>query len=129
VLSAAIGRAAVRVFHSALHVVTTDLNLAEVYEYLPLFIETSGLPAEEVAQNLENLPLTVLGLKDYEPGLEEARRLIGGRDPDDVALLALALTREIPIWSNDRDFEALTVTAYPTAVLLKILESQESRRD
>ena len=39
----------------------------------------------------------------------------------DVPLAALALKLEIPIWSNDRDFEELPLITYPTARLLKIL--------
>lgn len=35
--------------------------------------------------------------------------------------MALALKLEIPVWSNDRDFEELPLIAYPTAKLLKIL--------
>jgi predicted nucleic acid-binding protein len=43
------------------------------------------------------------------------------RDPTDIPLAALALKLEIPVWSNDRDFEELPLIAYPTAKLLKIL--------
>jgi predicted nucleic acid-binding protein len=39
----------------------------------------------------------------------------------DVPLAALALKLEIPIWSNDHDFEELPLIVYPTARLLKIL--------
>ena len=40
-------------------------------------------------------------------------------DPDDVALLALALHLGLPIWSNNRDFEDARVRWYTTAQLLK----------
>lgn len=43
------------------------------------------------------------------------------RDSTDIPLAALALKLEIPVWSNDRDFEELPLIAYPTAKLLKIL--------
>jgi len=47
--------------------------------------------------------------------------LIGERDPDDVDLLALALKLDIPIWTNDRDFEKTGVATYTTAQLLSLL--------
>lgn len=51
----------------------------------------------------------------------EAERYIGKRDPDDVALLALALKLQIPVWSNDKDFRVAPIQTYPTAVLIKAL--------
>ena len=44
------------------------------------------------------------------------------RDPDDIHLAALALKEDIPIWSNDRDFEKISIPVYTTAQLLKILK-------
>ena len=38
-----------------------------------------------------------------------------------MPLAALALKLEIPIWSNDHDFEDVPLIVYPTARLLKIL--------
>lgn len=51
----------------------------------------------------------------------EARRYLDKRDPDDVALAALALKLGVPIWSNDNDFEELPLEVFPTAKLSKIL--------
>ena len=53
--------------------------------------------------------------------MTEASRRIGPRDPDDVDLLALALHFEIPIWSNDKDFEELNVDLFTTERLLRHL--------
>lgn len=55
------------------------------------------------------------------PGLSSAGRRIGKRDPDDVDVLALALTLNLPVWSNDNDFENAGVEWYTTAELLKTL--------
>jgi predicted nucleic acid-binding protein len=44
------------------------------------------------------------------------------RDPDDAHVLALALALEIPIWSNDRDFEISGVTCYSTEQMLRLLK-------
>ncbi len=51
----------------------------------------------------------------------QAARRIGKRDPDDNDLLALALALDVPIWSNDKDFEAAEIEFYTTARLFKTL--------
>ncbi len=61
------------------------------------------------------------GPQDYAGKVEKAARAIAKRDPDDVGLLALALTLGIPVWSNDNDFEDAPVERYTTARLLRVL--------
>jgi predicted nucleic acid-binding protein len=53
--------------------------------------------------------------------MAEARKRIGRRDPDDVELLALAIQLNVPLWSNDNDFENTGVVWYTTASLLAVL--------
>jgi len=60
--------------------------------------------------------------RDYASHLDEARRYLEWRDPDDVHLAALALKLAIPVWSNDRDLRELPLIVYTTAELLKILD-------
>lgn len=122
-LSAVAGRAARRVFEvSELLVVTTEQNVAEVREYIPYFSERYGLPEEFLLEVLALLPLEVIPQHEYADQLERARALLAGRDPDDVALAALALKLGIPIWSNDRDYEQFPTGVFTTASLLKILQ-------
>ncbi len=107
-LSAAVGHAARRVFERArkLLVVTTEANLTEVQAYLP---------------SMAALPVKIYSERQYRRRIPQAQRYLQRRDPDDVALAALAFKLEIPIWSNDRDFEGLPFEVYPTAKLLKVL--------
>jgi hypothetical protein len=125
-MTAAVGGAAFRVFEagSPLRCVTTEFTLAEAKKKLPLLIERYEREASVVYEMLESLPVTVYGPADYVSHLAEASRLLSGRDREDVELLALALKLNVPVWSNDRDFGGLPVLVYPTAVLLKILESE-----
>ncbi|MFQ5893162.1 MAG: PIN domain-containing protein [Nitrospinota bacterium] len=121
-LSAVVGRAALKVFtETTLPVVTTALNIEEIEEYLPRMASKYGLELEVVQAQLALLPLEVYEEAGYSDLLEEARRRLESRDPDDVHLLALALKLGVPIWSNDRDFEEAGVEVYPTAELLKRL--------
>jgi predicted nucleic acid-binding protein len=121
-LSAAVNGAARRVFRSdTLSVVTTDVTLAETKERLPILAAKYRLTPPAVSAQLAALPVEVVPEARYRSHLPEAHRYLGTRDPSDVPLAALALKLEIPIWSNDRDFEELPLIVYPTARLLKIL--------
>jgi len=122
ILSALIGGAALKGFwDSRLSLYTTVHTVGEVVEYLPRLAQKAGIPFQEAFASLYLLPLTVYGSAFYRSKLTKARRLIGERDPDDVDLLALALKLDIPVWTNDKDFEDTGVTTYTTAQLLSLL--------
>ena len=68
------------------------------------------------------LPLHSFPEKHYKSHFSKAQKLLKERDPDDIHLAALALKENIPIWSNDKDFEKLSIPVYTTAQFLKILK-------
>ncbi|MBI3272633.1 MAG: PIN domain-containing protein [Planctomycetes bacterium] len=125
-LSALIGGAAKRVFlHPEVQeVVTAEPVLREVEEYVPRLAQQKGQEEMLLRATLASLPLTVLRPAEYRERRADAQRRMEARDPDDADLLAVALTLDIPIWSNDRDFEASGVTRYTTAQLLRKLEQK-----
>lgn len=105
-LSAVLGHAALRAIDEGkVELVTTLVTLKEVKEYLPDLAEKAGLDPMTLLENLELLGVLSYGPKKYRKHLVEARRRIAARDPDDVPLLALALSLQLPVWSNDRHFE------------------------
>jgi hypothetical protein len=53
--------------------------------------------------------------------MAEATRRMRRRDPDDADVLALALHLDVPIWSNDIDFEEAGIQWHTTAELLNAL--------
>jgi len=120
-LSAVAGRAAKRVFSTELRVLTTEANLQEVEEYLPVMAEKYGISLPDLHRALLLLPVVVVPEDDFLPFVDEARRYLESRDPDDVPLAALALSLKIPIWSNDKDFEEVPLPRYTTGQLLKAL--------
>ncbi|SRR5581483_3009844 len=122
-LSAVAGRAARRVFEHAPHliIVTTEVSIAEVEEYMPEFAERYKLDLDTMYGALGMLPLVRYIESDYISHIKKARRYLAHRDADDVALAALALKLHVPIWSNDNDFKEVPLEVYPTAKLLKIL--------
>ena len=121
--AAALGAAAARVFGrvDSPHIVTTEVNIQETARLLPRLAERYGLEPADAEANLIRLPLHVYAESYYESHLAEASHYLGKRDPSDVPLAALALKLQIPVWSNDHDFQELPLIAYPTAKLLKIL--------
>jgi predicted nucleic acid-binding protein len=123
VLSAAVARAAARVFRDArgLQIVTTEANVEEIQRHLPALAQQYELEEDAVIENLRVLPLKIFPAVFYESHISEAARHLGRRAPKDVPLAALALKLQVPIWSNDRDFEELPLIVYPTARLLKVL--------
>jgi predicted nucleic acid-binding protein len=123
-LSAVAGKAARRVFGSSeLIIVTTEQNIAEVKEYVPVFAARYALPEELLLDVLEILPIAIYAEHEYASELPAASQLLGNRDEDDVALAALAMKLQIPIWSNDRDYEGFPTGVFTTATLLKILDT------
>lgn len=118
-LSAILGHAAFRAIDEGkVEVVTTLDTLAEVEEYLPALAEKVGVDSAAIAATLKAIKLLSYGPKKYRKLLPLARRLIQARDPDDVPLLTLALTMNIPVWTNDRAFGLIGVETYTTAQLL-----------
>ena len=125
ILSAVTGRAALQVFlRPEIELITTRFNILEVEEYIPRLASKYGLDERSVLLQLRMLPIAVFEPKHYRSHTPQATRLLKDRDPDDIPLTALALKEGIPIWSNDRDFEKLSLQVYTTAQLLKALESR-----
>ena len=125
ILSAVIGKAALQVFlRPTIELITTRFNILEVEEYIPRLASKYGLDERSVLLQLRMLPIVIFESKHYHSHTPQATRLLKERDLDDVHLAALALKEGIPIWSNDRDFEKLSLQVYTTAQLLKALESR-----
>lgn len=102
-------------------VVTTEITLGEVHKYLPEFAARYGLDVDELHEIADNLPVQRYKEPAYRSHIPQARQHLGQRDPDDVALGALALKLNVPVWSNDNDLRELPLTVYTTAMLLRVL--------
>ena len=124
-LSVVVGKAALRViteFDIEIH--ATQFNADEVTEYLPLMARKYRLQAELVEMQWKLLPLIIHPLTDYRARLAQAIETMKQRDPEDAHALALAWSLDLPLWSNDRDFENIDVECYGTARLLRLLGAQ-----
>jgi len=99
-------------------VITCRATLDEVEEYVPILARKRRLSLDVLLLALAAMPVTVADRAVYASAIQEARKLIGGRDPDDVEILALTLYAKLPLWSNDNDFEGTGVEWYTTAEML-----------
>ncbi len=92
--------------------------LDDVSRYLPSLAEKLDVSPSFLQYALDLLPLETYSARTYTRTLGEAGRRIGQRDPSDIEVLALALRLDLPVWSNDRDFESAQIEVFTTAQLL-----------
>jgi predicted nucleic acid-binding protein len=115
------GRARLVLQHPKIReVLSAEATLAEVQEYALILARKKRLSIDLVLLAVASLPVTIRR-ETYANSISEAKRRIGRRDPDDVEILALALYFQIPMWSNDKDFEDAGVEWYTTEDLLRKL--------
>lgn len=101
------GQAAEILERCSFEFLTTERTIWEVRKYFPLLATRTGLTETVLLETLERLPIATVPPEQYHHALPGARALIERRDPKDVEILALALGMQIPLWSNDRDFEGM----------------------
>jgi predicted nucleic acid-binding protein len=128
-LSAVIGgRARLVLTHPEIEeLVTTEATFAEVREYALLLGRKKKLAPDTILLTVAALPVSIISSEVYEDKMAEARKLIGGRDPDDIVILALNLFMKIPLWSNDNDFEGCGIERLTTAEILSKLGIFETK--
>ena len=116
------GRARLVLQHPKIReVLSAEAALAEVQEYALILAWKKRLSIDLVLLAVASFPVTIVRRETYANSISEAKRRIGRRDPDDVEILALALHFQIPLWSNDKDFEDATAEWYTTEDLLRKL--------
>ncbi len=120
IISALIGGISREIFFDRrFNFITTEFTLQEVKGYLPLISKKSGVDIERISLALSLLPITAHPKKFYQKNIQEAGRLIGKIDKKDVEILALVLSTKSPLWSEDKDFEAIKgITLLKTKDLL-----------
>lgn len=89
----------------------------EAREHLPAIVRKRGWDTEPVMAALDAV-LEMLQVVDsalYADTMDEALARLGSRDRDDAHVLALALTLDCPIWTEDRDFFGTGVATWTSA--------------
>lgn len=97
-LSAAVGKAALRVFTKfTVTVHGSRFNADEVVEYLPYMASKYELPIELVEMQWKLLPLRIHPTDEYRSQLPQATADLKDRDPEDAHALALARSLALPL--------------------------------
>ncbi len=112
ILSALLGGAAREVLFSGRYAFySTQHALFEVAKYLSSLAKRLELPESDLLRQYQLLPIIACQPEEYDFSLTDAERLIGGRDPKDVPILALAISLRCPLWTDDRDFDGVSVVS------------------
>lgn len=116
------GRARLVLRHPEIQeILTSEVTFDEVRKYAFVLARKKRLSQDLVLLAIATLPVTIVPPGTYSRSVSEAKRRIAHRDPDDVQILALALHFQIPIWSNDKDFEDCGIQWFTTEGLLREL--------
>lgn len=78
----------------------------ELRKHIPQIAKAKNLPIEPFDEAIEKLEKVVLPLNKeiYSHKEKEAKRRISARDINDWPTVALALTLNCPVWTEDQDF-------------------------
>jgi predicted nucleic acid-binding protein len=123
VISALLGGSARQVlFADKFTFYSTQFTLFEVAKYLPRLAQRLDRRELDLFREFELLPINACQPVTYESQLGTANALIGSRDSKDVAILALTLELEYPLWTEDADFDGIAgITLRRTTEMLAIL--------
>jgi predicted nucleic acid-binding protein len=93
-----------------------DTAFREAAEELPLILRKRKMPEDAGLDALQKLFVLVRAVDpEVYSDLEAiSRRLIARRDEDDWPILAVALTLDCPIWTEDADFFGCGVATWTT---------------
>jgi predicted nucleic acid-binding protein len=95
---------------------TASVCYQEVRRHLPAILEKRGLPLEPFLAAVDALEGVVIPLEEelYATYKAEATRRIQERDLQDWPLIALSLTLNCPLWTEDNDFFGTGVATWRT---------------
>ena len=106
-----------------------EMSFHEVRKYKDLVLEKSGMNEEEYAELLNQLlkHITLVPEEQIKPKIEEANKLLGKVDLDDVVFLATAFSIEnSKIWSDDPHLEKQNkVRVFKTKHIVKLFFPEE----
>ena len=93
-----------------------ETTFAEAREHLPVILSKRNISAAEGLSVLDSLSEIVqaVNAEFYLAFERSARQRLAGRDIEDWPVLALALTLQCPIWTEDTDFFGTGIATWKT---------------
>ena len=88
----------------------------ELSNHLPQILQKRNLPLETFSDAIEKLTKIVMPIAQeiYSEYEDDAKKRIGERDLNDWQILALALSLNSPVWTEDQDFFEVGITTWNT---------------
>lgn len=95
---------------------TADVCYQDVRKHLPAILEKRGLPLEPFLAAVDALAGVAIPMEEEIYGIykTEVARRIQARDIQDWPLIALSLTLNCPLWTEDNDFFGTSVATWRT---------------
>ena len=113
-------------FYSPFTLYSSDTLIESTTKYENLILEKSELSKEDFEKLLSSIlqNIKIVERSEYEKYMEEANKLMGQIDIEDVPFIALALSiNNDGIWSDDAHFKQQDkVKVYTTEELFRLLE-------
>lgn len=101
--------------------VAAEAVAEEIARHIPRLAAKRGLDPALLLAALQVMPIDWKVSADYADQREEAEKRIAARDPDDWPTVALALSLDVPVWSQDKDFTDIGLEVFATGELLDAL--------
>ncbi|MGH2762566.1 MAG: PIN domain-containing protein [Thermoleophilaceae bacterium] len=101
--------------------VAADAVALEITRHIPRLARQRRLDPALLFAALQVMPLDWKPAADYDGQREEAEQRIAARDPDDWPTVALAITLDLPVWSQDKDLTTAGLDVFTTGDLLDAL--------
>jgi predicted nucleic acid-binding protein len=101
--------------------VAAEAVVVEIARHIPRLADQRRLDAALLFAALQVMPVEWKPAADYDSQREEAENRIAARDPDDWPTVALALTLDLPVWSQDKDLATAGLDVFTTGDLLDAL--------
>jgi predicted nucleic acid-binding protein len=96
--------------------VTPELCYQELSNHLPQILQKRDLPLETFSDAIEKLTKIVMPIAEevYSENEDDAKKRVGERGLNDWQILALALSLNSPIWTEDQDFFGVGIATWNT---------------
>lgn len=93
----------------------------EIARHIPRLASKRRLDPALLLAALQVMPIDWRAAADYDARRQDAEQRIAARDLDDWPTVALALTLNLPVWSQDKDLTVAGLDVYTTGDLLDAL--------
>ncbi len=114
------------IFNPNLLFFTPDYTLLEIHKHKISIAEKAGIPLVVLDTLVDHIfsVVVIINKSEYCSFIDYAKILIGNVDIDDVSFLALSLSKDLPLWSNDQHFLLQNeISVYSTNYMMCLVDN------